>query len=111
MTSGPAADRSDRLGARGMPARLLVLTGAVTLTALVSAMVGWTLPFRLPADDPLGGPARFGIAVAILAVAQLARLRFRTGAGTTRRVAGWTRGVLPGQARGAAATGRCGGRV
>ncbi|MFD6562831.1 putative bifunctional diguanylate cyclase/phosphodiesterase [Micromonospora profundi] len=64
-----------------MPARLLVLTGAVTLTALVSAMVGWTLPFRLPADDPLGGPARFGIAVAILAVAQLARLRFRTGAG------------------------------
>jgi len=78
MTSGPPADR---LGARGMPARLLVLTGAVTLTALVSAMVGWTLPFRLPADDPLGGPARFGIAVAILAVAQLARLRFRTGAG------------------------------
>ncbi|MET8370249.1 bifunctional diguanylate cyclase/phosphodiesterase [Micromonospora profundi] len=64
-----------------MPARVLVLTGAVTLTALVSAMVGWTLPFRLPADDPLGGPARFGIAVAILAVAQLARLRFRTGAG------------------------------
>ncbi|MEU5904441.1 bifunctional diguanylate cyclase/phosphodiesterase [Micromonospora sp. NPDC047527] len=64
-----------------MPARLLVLTGAVTLTALVSAAVGLTLPTRLPADDPLGAPARFGIAVAVLAVAQLARLRFRAGAG------------------------------
>ncbi|GAB3945556.1 hypothetical protein GCM10027614_37550 [Micromonospora vulcania] len=40
-----------------------------------------TLPAKLPPDDPLGGPARFGIAVAVLAVAQLARLRFRSAAG------------------------------
>ncbi|MCX5069325.1 bifunctional diguanylate cyclase/phosphodiesterase [Micromonospora lupini] len=64
-----------------MPARLLVLTAAVTVTALVAAVVGLTLPARLPSDDPLGGPARFGIAVAVLAVAQLARLRFRSSAG------------------------------
>ncbi|RQW97672.1 putative bifunctional diguanylate cyclase/phosphodiesterase [Micromonospora inaquosa] len=81
MTSGPADDRFDRLGVRGTPGRLLVLTAAVTLTALAAAAVGLTLPVRLPADDPLGGPARFGIAVAVLALAQLARLRFRSPAG------------------------------
>ncbi|MET8362064.1 bifunctional diguanylate cyclase/phosphodiesterase [Micromonospora sp. NPDC049580] len=64
-----------------MPARLLVLTAAVTVTALAAAVVGLTLPAGLPSDDPLGAPARFGIAVAVLAVAQLARLRFRTSAG------------------------------
>ncbi|MDG9673167.1 bifunctional diguanylate cyclase/phosphodiesterase [Micromonospora sp. DH14] len=81
MTSGPADDPFDRLGVRGTPGRLLVLTAAVTLTALAAAVVGLTLPVRLPADDPLGGPARFGIAVAVLALAQLARLRFRSPAG------------------------------
>ncbi|MFI6064781.1 putative bifunctional diguanylate cyclase/phosphodiesterase [Micromonospora sp. NPDC051227] len=81
MTSGPADDPFDRLGVRGTPGRLLVLTAAVTLTALAAAAVGLTLPVRLPADDPLGGPARFGIAVAVLALAQLARLRFRSAAG------------------------------
>ncbi|RLP92165.1 bifunctional diguanylate cyclase/phosphodiesterase [Micromonospora sp. BL4] len=81
MTSGPAGDPFHRLGVRGMPARLLVLTAAVTLTALIAAAVGLTLPHGLPADDPLGGPARFGIAVAVFAVAQFARLRFRSAAG------------------------------
>ncbi|MEU8422589.1 bifunctional diguanylate cyclase/phosphodiesterase [Micromonospora sp. NPDC048835] len=81
MTSTPAGDPFDRLGVRGTPGRLLVLTAAVTLTALTAAAVGLTLPVRLPADDPLGGPARFGIAVAVLALAQLARLRFRSAAG------------------------------
>ncbi|WP_433266947.1 putative bifunctional diguanylate cyclase/phosphodiesterase [Micromonospora vinacea] len=81
MTSGAADDPFDRLGVRGTPGRLLVLTAAVTLTALAAAAVGLTLPVRLPADDPLGGPARFGIAVAVLALAQLARLRFRSAAG------------------------------
>ncbi|MFY1619415.1 putative bifunctional diguanylate cyclase/phosphodiesterase [Micromonospora sp. WMMD736] len=64
-----------------MPVRLRVLTVAVTLTALVAAVVGLTLPSGLPTDDPLGGPARFGIAVGVLALAQLARLRFRSAAG------------------------------
>ncbi|MDG4836790.1 bifunctional diguanylate cyclase/phosphodiesterase [Micromonospora sp. WMMD967] len=81
MTSGPANDSFDRLGVRGTPGRLLVLTAAVTLTAVVAATVGLSLPARLPADDPLGGPARFGIAVAVLGLAQLARLRFRSAAG------------------------------
>ncbi|MFG2099031.1 putative bifunctional diguanylate cyclase/phosphodiesterase [Micromonospora echinaurantiaca] len=66
---------------RGTPPRVLLLTAAVAVTALVAATVGLTLPARLPADDPLGGPARFGVAVAVLALAQLARLRFRAAAG------------------------------
>ncbi|MBM0274737.1 bifunctional diguanylate cyclase/phosphodiesterase [Micromonospora sp. STR1s_6] len=74
-------DPFDRLGVRGTPGRLLVLTAAVTLTAVIAAAVGLSIPVRLPADDPLGGPARFGIAVAVLALAQLARLRFRSAAG------------------------------
>ncbi|MGW4497155.1 putative bifunctional diguanylate cyclase/phosphodiesterase [Micromonospora sp. NPDC004336] len=81
MTSGRAGESSDRLEGRGTPPRLLLLTAAVALTALVVAAVGWTLPARLPDDDPLGGPARFGVAVIVIAVAQLARLRFRTAAG------------------------------
>ncbi|MEV1144147.1 bifunctional diguanylate cyclase/phosphodiesterase [Micromonospora sp. NPDC049799] len=65
----------------GVRARLLLLTAAVTLTALVASALGATLPTGLPADDPLGGPARFGLAVGVVALAQLARLRFRTSAG------------------------------
>nr|WP_231922435.1 bifunctional diguanylate cyclase/phosphodiesterase [Micromonospora krabiensis] len=66
---------------RGVPPRVLVLTAAVTLTALIAAVVGLTLPAGLPVDDPLPPPARYAIAVAVLALAQLARLRFRAAAG------------------------------
>ncbi|WP_301548056.1 bifunctional diguanylate cyclase/phosphodiesterase [Micromonospora sp. C95] len=58
-----------------------LLTAAVVATALVAAVVGLSLPVGLPADDPLGGPARFGFAVALFALSQLARLRFRAAAG------------------------------
>nr|WP_233559100.1 EAL domain-containing protein [Micromonospora radicis] len=51
-------------------------------TALIAVVVGLSLPARLPAEDPLGGSARFGLAVALFALAQLARLRFRAAAGT-----------------------------
>ncbi|WP_433393984.1 putative bifunctional diguanylate cyclase/phosphodiesterase [Micromonospora sp. KLBMP9576] len=66
---------------RDTPARLRLLTAAVALTALVAAGLGWTAPAHLPVDDPVGGPARFGLAVVVFAAAQLARLRFRTAAG------------------------------
>ncbi|MEH1097688.1 putative bifunctional diguanylate cyclase/phosphodiesterase [Micromonospora sp. CPCC 205561] len=81
MTSGRAGESPDRLESRATSVRLLLLTAAVALTALVAAALGWLAPARLPADDPLGGPARFGLAVAVVAVAQLARLRFRSAAG------------------------------
>ncbi|MDM4722568.1 bifunctional diguanylate cyclase/phosphodiesterase [Micromonospora sp. WMMA1363] len=80
MTSVPAGE--PRVDPRDSSGRLLVLTAAVAVTALVSAVVGLTLPTGLPADDPFGGPARFGLAVAAFAFAQLARLRFRAAAGT-----------------------------
>ncbi|MFG1952143.1 putative bifunctional diguanylate cyclase/phosphodiesterase [Micromonospora sp. NPDC048830] len=66
---------------RGTPRRALLLTAALVLTALVTAAGGLAIPARLPADDPLPGAARFGIAVAAFAVAHLARLRFRVGSG------------------------------
>ncbi len=79
MTSAPAGQSRD--APRGPSTRALVLTAAVVSTALAAAIVGLTLPAGLPADDPLGGPARFGLAVAVFALAQLARLRFRAAAG------------------------------
>ncbi|MGC1212894.1 MAG: GGDEF domain-containing protein, partial [Micromonospora sp.] len=66
---------------RQAPTRVLLLTAAVSATALAAAAVGLTLPARLPPDDPFPAAARFGIAVAAFAVAQLARLRFRTASG------------------------------
>ncbi|WP_241562910.1 putative bifunctional diguanylate cyclase/phosphodiesterase [Micromonospora costi] len=69
------------MGLRGTPLRVLVLTAAVTVTALVASVVGLSLPTGLPADDAIPAPARYAIAVGVLAVAQLARLRFRAGAG------------------------------
>ncbi|WP_416580217.1 putative bifunctional diguanylate cyclase/phosphodiesterase [Micromonospora sp. LOL_024] len=84
MTSGRTGRSLDRLASRGTRFGLHLLTAAVVATALVAAVVGLSLPARLPADDalgPLGGLARFGIAVALFALAQLARLRFRAAAG------------------------------
>ncbi|WP_341721139.1 bifunctional diguanylate cyclase/phosphodiesterase [Micromonospora sp. FIMYZ51] len=60
---------------------LHLLTAAVAGTALVAAVVGLNLPVRLPSDDPIGGLPRFGIAVALFALSQLVRLRFRAAAG------------------------------
>ncbi len=77
----PVDAHPDRSAERSTPHRVLVLTVAVALTALVAAAVGLTLPTHLPPDDPLPPLARFGIGVAVVAVAQLARLRFRTASG------------------------------
>lgn len=63
------------------PKLALGVTAAVLATALVAAVVGLVLPNGLPSDDPLGGPARFGLAVAAFALAHLARLQFRAAAG------------------------------
>ncbi|MEV0156702.1 bifunctional diguanylate cyclase/phosphodiesterase [Micromonospora sp. NPDC050686] len=58
-----------------------MLTLAVALTALAATVVGLTVPASLPPDDPIPAVARFGLAVGAFALAQLARLRFRTAAG------------------------------
>ncbi|WDZ88024.1 bifunctional diguanylate cyclase/phosphodiesterase [Micromonospora cathayae] len=50
--------------------------------ALAAAVVGLVVPARLPGADLLHPLARFGIAAAVFGTAQLARLRFRTAAGT-----------------------------
>ncbi|TDC82777.1 bifunctional diguanylate cyclase/phosphodiesterase [Micromonospora sp. KC606] len=82
MNSGRVGDQHDRPDPLGASPRVLLLVAAVTLTALAAVGAGLTVPATLPPDDPLTRPARFGIAVAVFAVAQLARLRFRTETGT-----------------------------
>ncbi|GAA4680391.1 bifunctional diguanylate cyclase/phosphodiesterase [Phytohabitans rumicis] len=72
-------------GPRGFgatPGRVRVLTLVVLLAALSAAVVGLFQPAAVPADDQLSPLARLGIATGVLAVAQLARLRFRVAAGT-----------------------------
>ncbi len=81
MTSGRAGPSLDRPASRATPVMLHLLTAAVVGTALVAAVVGMSMPVRLPADDPLGGVLRFGIAITVFALSQLARLRFRAAAG------------------------------
>lgn len=81
MTPGRGDDLLDRLGVRGTPPRVRLLVVVVLVTALAAAVVGLSVPARLPADDPLPALARFAIAVAVLGVAQLGRLRFRAAAG------------------------------
>ncbi len=81
MTTEPADRSPDRIGLRGTPVGVVLLTVAVALTGLLAAVLGLTVPSHLPADDSLPGAARFGIAVVAFAVAQLARLRFRSASG------------------------------
>ena len=81
MTSGPADDPFDRLGVRGTPGRLLVLTAAVALTALAAAAVGLTLPTGCrPTTRSAVRPASASPSPS-WPLAQLARLRFRSAAG------------------------------
>ncbi|WP_431873716.1 putative bifunctional diguanylate cyclase/phosphodiesterase [Micromonospora marina] len=81
MTTEPADRSPDRIGLHGTPVGVVLLTVAVALTGLLAAALGLTVPSHLPADHPLPGPARFGIATVAFAVAQLARLRFRSASG------------------------------
>ncbi|RQX43076.1 GGDEF-domain containing protein, partial [Micromonospora chalcea] len=81
MTTEPADRPPDRVGLRGTPTGVVVLTVAVAFTGLLAAVLGLVVPPHLPVDHPLPGPARFGIATVAFAVAQLARLRFRTASG------------------------------
>ncbi|MFC8615125.1 putative bifunctional diguanylate cyclase/phosphodiesterase [Micromonospora purpureochromogenes] len=81
MTSGRAGDHVDRPDPGGTPPRVLLLITAVTLTAFTAVLIGLTVPVTLPPDESLPAAARFGIALAAFAVAQLARLRFRTATG------------------------------
>lgn len=81
MTSGRTGASDDGPTPSHAPPRVRVLTAAVTLTALMAVVIGLRLPTALPPDDPLPPAGRFGIAVAVFAVSQLARLRFRTATG------------------------------
>jgi diguanylate cyclase (GGDEF)-like protein len=76
---GPAASR---LGIAGHPRPVIILNAIVLCVALISVVLGIRLPAHLPTGDPLSLAGRVGIAAALVAAAQLARLRFRLGRGT-----------------------------
>jgi diguanylate cyclase len=64
------------------PGRVVTLTLAVLVAALSAAAVGLLMPVDVPTDGRLTPLARLGIAAGVMAIAQLARLRFRVAAGT-----------------------------
>jgi diguanylate cyclase (GGDEF)-like protein len=69
------------VGITAAPRPVRVLTFVMIALALGSAVAGFLIPTELPADDPLPALARLGIAAAVVAIAQLFRLRFRVGSG------------------------------
>jgi diguanylate cyclase (GGDEF)-like protein len=84
--STPAADTrtrriAQRLGGAGQPRPVLALTGTIVSVAVVAVVLGARLPVDLPDNDTLTLAGRVGIAAALAAAAQLARLRFRLGRG------------------------------
>ncbi|GAA3747487.1 hypothetical protein GCM10022225_34060 [Plantactinospora mayteni] len=82
MTSGRRSERLLALvGIASAPRRVRVLTFTVLPVAVALAVAGLLVPTALPGDDPLPGVARLGIATAVMAIAQLFRLRFRVGSG------------------------------
>ncbi|MFK3981050.1 putative bifunctional diguanylate cyclase/phosphodiesterase [Micromonospora sp. NPDC050397] len=63
---------------------MLVLTSVVLVAALAAAGVGLTVPVDLPPDDPLDSVdplVRLAVVAGVVALAQLARLRFRVASG------------------------------
>ena len=69
------------IGLPGRPRAVRVLAAVVSAVAVVIAVVGTLLPTDRPADRPLPAVAGVALAAALVALGQLARLRFRLGRG------------------------------
>ena len=77
---------TDRTAERIGPARrsraVVALSVIVLAGAVLAAVAGLLMPGTAPAGAPLGTAAGVGAATVLVALAQLARLRFRVGRGT-----------------------------
>jgi hypothetical protein len=84
MTSQmPGVTRAtDRIGLAGRSRAVVALSAAVLAAAVAVAVIGVLLGPGRPAGDPLSTVAGIGVATALVAAGQLARLRFRVGRGT-----------------------------
>jgi len=89
MTSQPipvAEGRRERPPAKGAPVSRpkagRVLTAIVVVAAAAVAVLGMIIPLRRPETVSLSPAGAIGVAVLLVAAAQLARLRFRVGRGT-----------------------------
>jgi diguanylate cyclase (GGDEF)-like protein len=78
---GPAGRPALTVGVSDVPARVLAFQAVVLVAALTAALIGILRPATLPADAALSPSARLGLVAAVVALAQLARLRFRMSSG------------------------------
>ncbi|WP_285685394.1 bifunctional diguanylate cyclase/phosphodiesterase [Actinoplanes sp. NBRC 103695] len=84
MTSSltTTAPPPDRFGLVGRPRQVLALYATVLCAALVLIAIGLLTPGAAPDGAPLSVLGGLGVAAAVVAGGQLARLRFRLGRGT-----------------------------
>ena len=84
--AGPAGPRRDQAPVPGASRSRLkasrILTGTVLATALAVALLGIVVPLPRPEIVSLSRPGTIGVALVLVVLAQLARLRFRVGRGT-----------------------------
>jgi len=82
----PTAARRERpavkAGAVSRPRAARVLTRIVVSTAVIVAVLGMVIPWSRPEIVSLSPAGAIGVSVLLVAVTQLARLRFRVGRGT-----------------------------
>ncbi len=85
MTSQPTSagpDTPAESGPMSRPKRGRVLTWTVVATAVVIAVLGMIVPLDRPEAVSLSPVGAIGVAIVLVAAAQLARLRLRVGRGT-----------------------------
>ncbi|MFG1609894.1 putative bifunctional diguanylate cyclase/phosphodiesterase [Actinoplanes sp. NPDC049265] len=76
------APAPDRFGLAGRPRQVLALYATVLAAAIALITGGLLIPGPVPGDAPLSVFGGLGVAAAVVAGGQLARLRFRLGRGT-----------------------------
>ena len=76
------ARKPDRFGVAGRPPQVLALNAIVLVVAVCIVVAGLMRPGSAPGGGPLSALAGPGVAAALVAAGQLARLRFRVGRGT-----------------------------
>jgi diguanylate cyclase (GGDEF)-like protein len=76
------ARKPDRFGLAGRPRRVLALNAIVLVVAVSIVVAGLLRPGSAPTGGPLSALGGLGVAAAVVAAGQFARLRFRVGRGT-----------------------------
>jgi predicted signal transduction protein with EAL and GGDEF domain len=81
-SDNPVGLQAGRDSVASTPRRVHILSAVLIPVAVALAVAGLFLPVEHPADLPLSPELRLALAGAVMAAAQLARLRLRVGSGT-----------------------------